>query len=104
MVDLKTNVRVRAEGLGITAKSILTFLILLYDSREGSGDFALVAFAVGQLAYSVVMFLTYTVSFGWGVIQPKKPSSPGYVVISPPPTLISDLRIGTPLVDTSTRK
>lgn len=79
MVDLKTNVRVHAEGLGITAKSILTFLILLYDSREGSGDFALVAFAMGQLAYSVVMFFTYTVSFGWGVIQPKKPSSLGYV-------------------------
>ncbi|KIM40692.1 hypothetical protein M413DRAFT_72866 [Hebeloma cylindrosporum] len=65
MVDLKTNVRVRAEGLGITAKSILTFLILLYDSRAGTGDFALVAFAVGQMAYSIVMFLTYTVSFGW---------------------------------------
>lgn len=81
MVDLKTNVRVRAEGLGITAKSILTFLVLLYDSRQGSGDFALVAFAVGQLGYSVVMFFTYIVSFGWDVIQPKKPSSPGYVFI-----------------------
>ena len=81
MVDLKTNVRVRAEGLGITAKSILTFLVLLYDSRRGTGDFALVAFAVGQLGYSVVMFFTYVVSFGWGVIQPKKPSSPGYVFI-----------------------
>jgi len=83
MVDLKTSVRVRAEGLGITAKSILTFLILLYDSREGSGDFALVAFAVGQLAYSIVMFFTYTISFGWGVLRPKKPSSQGCVFIPP---------------------
>jgi len=81
MVDLKTNVRVRAEGLGITAKSILTFLILLYDSREGGGDFALVAFALGQLTYSVVMFFTYTISFGWGVLRPTKPSSQGYVFI-----------------------
>jgi len=103
MVDLKTNVRIRAEGFGITAKSILTFLILLNDSRQGSGDFALVAFAVGQLAYSVVMFLTYVASFGWGAVRPKKPSSPRYAFFTSA-IFIPDLLTGTLLADTLTWK
>jgi len=103
MVDLKTNVRIRAEGFGITAKSILTFLILVYDSREGNGDFALVAFAVGQLAYSVVMFLTYVASFGWGIIRPKRPSSPRHALFTLQRS-ISDLLTGTLSADTSTGK
>ncbi len=50
MTTLQTGVRVRAEGLGITAKSLATFAILFPDHRRGSSTLALVAFAGGQLA------------------------------------------------------
>ncbi|KAJ3503584.1 hypothetical protein NLJ89_g8367 [Agrocybe chaxingu] len=75
MTSLKTGVRVRAEGLGITFKSITTFLVLLYDSRWGSGSLALLAFALGQLVYSGVMFGTYLVYLGSEYMRPKSPSS-----------------------------
>ncbi|KAF8966969.1 Rft protein-domain-containing protein [Flammula alnicola] len=78
MVELKTGVRVRSEGLGITSKSITTFLILLYDSKKGRGDLALVAFAFGQLMYSLVMFATYIAYLGAGYMRPKLPSAAGH--------------------------
>ena len=71
MLELKTNVRVRAEGLGITAKSFVTFLVLFVDSRRGQERLALVAFAIGQLAYAVVVFAHYARTFG--VPWVKKP-------------------------------
>ncbi|KAF8966965.1 Rft protein-domain-containing protein [Flammula alnicola] len=82
MVELKTGVRVRSEGLGITSKSITTFLILLYDSKKGRGDLALVAFAFGQLMYSLVMFATYIVYLGAGYMRPKLPSAAGNTVLA----------------------
>ncbi|CAA7261928.1 unnamed protein product [Cyclocybe aegerita] len=75
MTSLKTGVRVRAEGLGITFKSVTTFLVLLYDSRWGSGDLALLAFALGQLVYSAVMFGAYLLYLGSEYVRPKSPSS-----------------------------
>ncbi|KAF8154062.1 Rft protein-domain-containing protein [Crassisporium funariophilum] len=72
--ELKTGVRVRAEGLGITSKSLTTFLILFYDATYGQDDLALVAFATGQLVYSVVMFATYVAHFGSQHMRPKVPS------------------------------
>jgi len=79
MAELKTGVRVRAEGLGITSKTLTTFLLLLYNTRRGKeDDLALVAFATGQLMYSVVMFFVYRVYFGDQLMRPKRPSASGY--------------------------
>lgn len=75
MAELKTGVRVRAEGLGITSKSLTTFLLLFYNTRRD--DLALVAFAAGQLMYSVTMFFVYISNFG-DHMRPKRPSTSGY--------------------------
>ncbi|TFK20446.1 Rft-1-domain-containing protein [Coprinopsis marcescibilis] len=64
MVQLKTDVRVRAEGLGITCKSVVTFFVLLYDVRYGDNSLPLVAFAAGQLTYGVIVFLSYARKLG----------------------------------------
>ncbi|KAL0952359.1 hypothetical protein HGRIS_006638 [Hohenbuehelia grisea] len=66
VIEMKTAVRVRAEGLGVGAKSLMTFLILFYDSRlstQPPGSFALFAFAGGQMAYSIVLFVTYVYNY-----------------------------------------
>ena len=79
MTELKTGVRVRAEGLGITSKSLTTFLLLFYNTRRGmDDDIALVAFAAGQLMYGVVMFFAYTAHIGDQHMWPKRPSVSGY--------------------------
>ncbi|KAH7905716.1 Rft protein-domain-containing protein [Hygrophoropsis aurantiaca] len=63
----RTGIRVRAEGLGIAVKSVITYFILLYDSKQGlsTGRYALQAFALGQLAYSLLVFATYTTYLGF---------------------------------------
>lgn len=79
MAELKTGVRVRAEGLGITSKSLTTFLLLFYNaSGEEDDDLALVAFAAGQLMYSAVMFFVYISHFGDQYMWPKRPPAPRY--------------------------
>ncbi|KAJ2920988.1 hypothetical protein H1R20_g16105, partial [Candolleomyces eurysporus] len=78
MLELKTNVRVRAEGLGITAKSFVTFLVLFVDARRGQDTLALVAFALGQLAYSVVVFGHYARTFGVPWVKKPKAAQSGY--------------------------
>ena len=72
MVQLKTNIRVKAEGVGITAKSMVTFLVLLYDVRkaDGQGELALLAFALGQLAYSFACWVVY---LGYLGVSPLRP-------------------------------
>ncbi|KAF9561580.1 Rft-1-domain-containing protein [Agrocybe pediades] len=74
MAELQTGVRVRAEGLGIVAKCVTTFLVLLYDSKSGNGHLSLLAFAFGQLLYGVVMFAIYVAYFGIGDLQFTSPS------------------------------
>ena len=79
MAELNTGVRVRAEGLGITSKSLTTFLLLFYNTKRGKdNDLALVAFAAGQIMYSVVMFLVYIAHFEDQHMWPKSPSASGY--------------------------
>ncbi len=80
MTRLKTSVRVRAEGLGITLKNITTFLILFHDSKNDQGDLALIAFAMGQLIYSLAMIVAYTYYFGPTVIFPEIRKSSMYVI------------------------
>ncbi|KIK53299.1 hypothetical protein GYMLUDRAFT_77546 [Collybiopsis luxurians FD-317 M1] len=67
MSSLQTFIRVRAEGVGITAKTLATFLVLVYDasrSNKDGGDLALLAFAFGQLMYGSSVFLVYVRAFG----------------------------------------
>ncbi len=77
-MNLKTTVRVRAEGLGIIIKSVTAFLILLYDTKFGQGNLSLLAFAFGQLLYSTTMFVKYLTYFGLKAMQPKLSSVSGY--------------------------
>jgi len=58
--ELKLNVRVRAEGAAVVSKSVVTFLVLAF----ASGEWALVAFAVGQAAYGLSLFVVF-----WGVYK-----------------------------------
>ena len=71
MSRLLTGIRVRAEGLSITSKSVVTFLVLLLDARSGQGNLALLAFAIGQLAYATTLFLAYISHFGTECLWPK---------------------------------
>jgi len=63
----------RAEGLGITGKALVTLLVLLYDTnrKENKGALALLAFAGGQLAYGVIVLLTYLTFYGAKYVWPK---------------------------------
>ncbi|KAI6043107.1 Rft protein-domain-containing protein [Pisolithus marmoratus] len=61
MGEARTSVRVRAEGLGVSSKTAVTYLALLLDSHLGEQKFTLVAFALGQVTYSSVIFIIYLV-------------------------------------------
>ncbi|KAF9054290.1 Rft protein-domain-containing protein [Panaeolus papilionaceus] len=82
MSTLQTSVRVRTEGLAISAKSVSTLLVLLCDARRHrahpdipSGELGLISFAVGQLAYSVVLLGGYIANFGFAAISPRRPGA-----------------------------
>ncbi|KAJ3740191.1 Rft protein-domain-containing protein, partial [Lentinula detonsa] len=80
MTNLKTRLRVRAEGVAITTKTLTTFLVLLYDASrgDGGGDLALLAFAFGQLVYGSSAFLIYLREFrGAGLITSMAKDSSG---------------------------
>ncbi|KAH7889871.1 Rft protein-domain-containing protein [Phlebopus sp. FC_14] len=72
MGEVRTGIRVRAEGAGISTKTLVTYAILLYErkSLSGSGPLALIAFALGQLSYSIVVFIIYLLH------MPKSPIWP----------------------------
>ncbi|KAF8885659.1 Rft protein-domain-containing protein [Infundibulicybe gibba] len=76
MAKLRTDIRVRAEGLGITGKTLATLAILVYDARYSvePGSLALLAFAGGQLAYSTVLLLTYVWFYGTKYLWPHNVS------------------------------
>jgi oligosaccharide translocation protein RFT1 len=58
--DLRFNIRVRAEGSAIVSKTIVTFTILVV----APSDWALVAFASGQVAYGAVTLASYLRAYG----------------------------------------
>lgn len=63
MGELRTAVRVRAEGLAVILKTTVTFLVLYFDpSRDGKR--ALIAFALGQLAYAITLLAVYLLQYG----------------------------------------
>ncbi|TFK69820.1 Rft-1-domain-containing protein [Pluteus cervinus] len=68
MAELQTIIRVKAEGLGITIKAMVTFGILLYDRRNSGSSVALAAFAAGQLSYSITVLLVYVYHYGTSLL------------------------------------
>jgi oligosaccharide translocation protein RFT1 len=74
MAQLRTGVRVRAEGFGLTGKSILAVAVLVYDEKRlgGEGDLGLLAFAVGQLMYAFCVLATYSSYYGVMSLWPTK--------------------------------
>ncbi|KIY44731.1 Rft-1-domain-containing protein, partial [Fistulina hepatica ATCC 64428] len=76
MAELRTDIRVRAEGFAMTAKTVTTFLVLFYDARaERDGDLALIAFGAGQLCYSCALLLIYIPHYGVSLLRSTKPDS-----------------------------
>ncbi|KAI5121237.1 hypothetical protein M0805_007244 [Coniferiporia weirii] len=60
-----SGVRVRAEGSAVVARSVTTVAVLVYDSyTENKGYFGLMAFALGQLTYAVVLLMGYARKYG----------------------------------------
>lgn len=70
MVNDKTNIRVRAEGLGVTFKTIVTFLVLFWFN-----DLALLAYAAGQITYSGTLLVVYLNALGFGPWYTANPLS-----------------------------
>jgi hypothetical protein len=74
MSRLRTDIRVRAEGSGLIIKPIVIILALSYDTLFGSpeGHLALVAFALGQLAYAATLFYVYRSRYKGVSLLPKR--------------------------------
>ena len=53
--ELRLTVRVRAEGVAVVSKSVVTFLVLAF----ASGEWALVGFAAGQVAYGLSLLVVF---------------------------------------------
>ncbi|KAF7974203.1 hypothetical protein HWV62_13167 [Athelia sp. TMB] len=75
MGEVLTGIRVKAEGTGVIFKTLVTCAILWGDSlrKTGAGDLALLAFAFGQLSYSMVVLLTYYAHFRSLLLWPRRP-------------------------------
>lgn len=71
MQTLNSAVRIRAEGSAVIVKSVATVAVLVYDSygsgKNGQGHLALLAFGIGQLAYSICLLLVYLSEYGSSV-------------------------------------
>lgn len=73
--SLKSAVRVKAEGGAVIIKSIVTVAVLVYDSSpRGTGNLSLMAFALGQLSYSIVLLIVYVPEFRRSVSFILRPS------------------------------
>ncbi|KZV73226.1 Rft-1-domain-containing protein [Peniophora sp. CONT] len=58
--ELRFDIRVRAEGLAVFFKTIFTFLVLAF----GPSEWALLAFAAGQMGYGLATFATFASVYG----------------------------------------
>jgi oligosaccharide translocation protein RFT1 len=74
MSEMQTGVRIRAEGVALIGKPVGTFLVLLYDSRVRNREahLGLMAFAIGQLIYGILMFGVYLAYYGRVLLWPKR--------------------------------
>jgi len=78
MGELRTAIRVRAEGLAVILKTTVTFLVLYFDpSRDGTR--ALIAFALGQLAYAMTLLAVYLLHYGVNHLRLERGPAPKYV-------------------------
>ncbi|KAF9028163.1 Rft-1-domain-containing protein [Hymenopellis radicata] len=77
MAGLQTKIRLRAEGAAVIGKSILTFLVMFYDPHKDDPrkHRALVAFALGQVFYSICVLVIYVYHFGISSLVPRFPKS-----------------------------
>lgn len=75
MSELKTNVRVRAEGTGVVCRTLVTLAVFVYEgmTETAEGELALLAFAIGQLSYSLCVLLVYLKHFGGHSLFPASP-------------------------------
>ncbi|VDC05570.1 unnamed protein product [Peniophora sp. CBMAI 1063] len=58
--ELRFNIRIRAEGLAVFLKTVFTFVVLAF----GPPDWALLAFAAGQMGYGLATFATFASVYG----------------------------------------
>lgn len=58
--ELRFDIRVRAEGMAVLSKTIMTFVVLAF----GPPEWALLAFAVGQMGYGLSTFGTFALVYG----------------------------------------
>ena len=58
--ELRFDVRVRAEGLAVFLKTTVTFIVLAFGPRE----WALLAFAAGQMGYGLATLATFASMYG----------------------------------------
>ncbi|KAJ6546967.1 Rft protein-domain-containing protein [Mycena capillaripes] len=71
MSEMKTHIRVRGEGMGVVSKTLVTFLVLFYDSKaDMDGALALLAFALGQLSYSLCLHVVYLSHYSFSALFP----------------------------------
>lgn len=77
MSGLQTNVRLRAEGAAVVGKTIVTFLVMFYDPHRDDPlrHRALVAFALGQVFFSVCVLGIYLYHFGVSYLVPQFPKA-----------------------------
>ncbi|KAI0920067.1 hypothetical protein AcW1_007356 [Taiwanofungus camphoratus] len=66
--EFRFDLRVRAEGLAVFFKTVVTFVVL----AVGSAQLALLAFALGQAAYGLAVLASYIRAYGSLVLWPKK--------------------------------
>ena len=82
--SLNPGIRVRAEGSAVVVKSITTVAILASDnSSRGSGSLGLLAFALGQMSYSITLLLGYLPEYGKSVsliLRPSRNNTPARYV------------------------
>jgi len=67
--ELRLNVRVRAEGVAVVSKAVVTFLILAF----APGEWALMAFAVGQAGYGLSLLVAFWRAYKFDIsYEPKR--------------------------------
>ncbi|KAI0312414.1 Rft-1-domain-containing protein [Amylostereum chailletii] len=60
--ELRFDIRVRAEGVSVFSKTVVTFVVLV----AGPPEWALLSFAAGQAAYSLATLATFARIYGFG--------------------------------------
>lgn len=81
MGELRTIVRVRAEGLAVILKTSVTFAVLYLDPL-GHKPTALAAFALGQLTYALVLLFIYVIHYGVGELRVSRAVDSRYELYS----------------------